>query len=69
MKRVVFDWIFGIAGCVPGLEFSLRMDSAAGPSVIATLLVMMLLFAVSSPLVRKVFKPMQVKATGEGFSR
>ena len=36
--RLIFGWIFGIAGCVFGLELSLRLDSAAGPSIIATLL-------------------------------
>jgi hypothetical protein len=29
-RRVVFGWLFGIAGCVAGLEASLRFDFAAG---------------------------------------
>jgi zinc/manganese transport system permease protein len=43
IKRVVFGWIFGIIGCVLGLEVSLRGDCAAGPSIIATLLALLLL--------------------------
>jgi zinc/manganese transport system permease protein len=41
-RRVIFGWIFGLAGCIAGLEVSMRFDSAAGPSIIATLLIMML---------------------------
>jgi zinc/manganese transport system permease protein len=44
-RRVVFGWIFGIIGCVAGLEISLRGDFAAGPSIIATLLALLLMCA------------------------
>jgi zinc/manganese transport system permease protein len=40
--RVIFGWIFGLIGCMAGLEVSMRFDSAAGPSIITTLLVIML---------------------------
>jgi zinc/manganese transport system permease protein len=40
-RRVIFGWLFGIAGCVLGLEASLRADFAAGPSIITTLLVLL----------------------------
>jgi zinc/manganese transport system permease protein len=45
IRRVVFGWVFGLVGCVLGLEFSLRVDSAAGPSIITTMMVMLLLCA------------------------
>lgn len=53
-RRVVFGWGFGIIGCFLGLEASIRSDSAAGPSIIATLLVLMLLFAGAVILIKKV---------------
>ena len=52
-RRVVFGWIFGLIGCVLGLEVSMRGDSAAGPTIIATLLALMLLFAGVVPIVRR----------------
>jgi zinc/manganese transport system permease protein len=45
LRRVVFGWVFGLVGCILGLELSLRVDSVAGPSIIATMIVMMLLCA------------------------
>ena len=53
IKRVVFGWVFGIIGCALGLEVSLRGDFAAGPSIIATLLSLLLLFACVVPMVKK----------------
>ena len=53
IKRVVFGWVFGIIGCTLGLEVSLRGDFAAGPSIIATLLTLLLLFAGVAPIVKK----------------
>ena len=52
VRRVVFGWVFGLVGCVLGLEASLRGDFAAGPSIIATLLALLLLCAGIVPLVR-----------------
>jgi zinc/manganese transport system permease protein len=54
VKRVVFGWIFGIIGCALGLEVSLRGDFAAGPSIIATLLALLLLCASMIPIAKKV---------------
>jgi zinc/manganese transport system permease protein len=51
-RRVVFGWVFGVIGCILGLEASLRGDFAAGPSIIATLLVLLLLCAAILPLVK-----------------
>ncbi|MFH0921854.1 MAG: iron chelate uptake ABC transporter family permease subunit [Fibrobacterota bacterium] len=42
VQRIVFGWVFGIAACVLGLEASLRLDLAAGPSIIGVLLVLLL---------------------------
>ncbi|MGB7569756.1 MAG: metal ABC transporter permease [Chitinivibrionales bacterium] len=53
IKRVIFGWAFGIIGCTLGLEISLRGDFAAGPSIIATLLTLLLLFAGVAPIVKK----------------
>jgi zinc/manganese transport system permease protein len=51
VKRVIFGWIFGIVGCLLGLEMSLRGDFAAGPSIIATLLAIMLFCAGLKPMI------------------
>ncbi|HEX2955412.1 MAG TPA: metal ABC transporter permease [Chitinispirillaceae bacterium] len=51
-RRVIFGWIFGLIGCIAGLELSMRFDSAAGPSIITTLLVIMLAVA-SLRLIKK----------------
>lgn len=53
IQRVVFGWVIGIVGCVLGLEVSLRGDFAAGPSIIATLLLLLLLCAAVLPIVKK----------------
>jgi zinc/manganese transport system permease protein len=45
VRRVIWGWGVGLAGCVLGLELSLRGDFAAGPSIITTLLVILLLCA------------------------
>jgi len=45
MHRVIFGWLFGTIGCLLGLEMSLRFDCAAGPAVIGTMLVLLLLCA------------------------
>jgi zinc/manganese transport system permease protein len=50
IKRVVFGWVLGLVGCVLGLEVSLRGDFAAGPSIITTLLTIMLLCAGTKPI-------------------
>jgi zinc/manganese transport system permease protein len=54
VKRVIFGWTFGIIGCTLGLEVSLRGDFAAGPSIIATLLALLLLCASMIPIAKKV---------------
>jgi zinc/manganese transport system permease protein len=52
-QRVVFGWIIGLSGCVLGLEASLRGDFAAGPSIISTLLALLLLCAGAMPFVNR----------------
>ena len=52
MRRVIFGWTIGIVGCVAGLEASLRGDFAAGPSIIATLLVLLVLCAGAVPILK-----------------
>lgn len=53
-RRVVFGWMFGLFGCILGLEASMRGDSAAGPSIIATLIVLLLIFSSGIQLVNKI---------------
>ena len=45
-SRIAFGWIFGAVGCVLGLEASLRSDSSAGPCIVATFIVLMILSSV-----------------------
>lgn len=40
-KSIAFGWAFGAAGCLLGLEASLRFDWSAGPTVVATLIALL----------------------------
>lgn len=40
-RRIVFGWLFGVLGCVAGLELSLRLDWSASPTIIAVFLVLL----------------------------
>lgn len=42
-RRIMFGWIFGIAGCVAGLEASLRLDWSASPTIVAVFLVLLIM--------------------------
>lgn len=42
-KRLAFGWSFGAAGCLLGLEASLRLDWSAGPTLVATLILLLAL--------------------------
>lgn len=42
-RRIAFGWAFGAAGCLLGLEASLRLDWSAGPAVVATLIALLAL--------------------------
>lgn len=53
IRRVVFGWLFGVIGCIAGLEVSLRLDSAAGPSIIATMLAIMIFSVTGSIVIRQ----------------
>jgi len=63
-ERIVFGWLFGGLGCVAGLETSARLDWPAGPSIILTLLVLLVLVANLSRLRRP--SAAMVVGTGEG---
>jgi ABC-type Mn2+/Zn2+ transport system permease subunit len=41
-KRVAFGWGFGIAGCLIGLEASLRLDWSAGPTIVAAFILLLM---------------------------
>ncbi|MCX5754205.1 MAG: metal ABC transporter permease [Candidatus Krumholzibacteria bacterium] len=40
-RRIVFGWLFGVIGCIGGLELSLRLDWSPAPTIIATFLVLL----------------------------
>ncbi len=40
-RRLVFGWLFGVAGCVGGLELSMRLDWSSGPTIVAMFLVLL----------------------------
>ncbi|MCX5791759.1 MAG: metal ABC transporter permease [Elusimicrobia bacterium] len=40
-RRLVFGWLFGIAGCLGGLELSMRLDWSSGPTIVAVFLVLL----------------------------
>ena len=42
-KRIGFGWAFGTVGCVLGLEASLRLDWSAGPTIVATFILLLIL--------------------------
>ena len=41
-RRIVFGWIFGVIGCIGGLELSLRLDWSPAPTIIAAFLVLLI---------------------------
>lgn len=41
--RLLYGWLFSLTGCVVGLELSLRLDWAAGPSIVGVFIVLMIL--------------------------
>jgi zinc/manganese transport system permease protein len=42
-RRIVFGWLFGLVGCVVGIETSLRLDWSPGPTIVAVFLVLLVL--------------------------
>lgn len=42
-QRIIFGWVFGVIGCIAGLELSLRLDWTSGPTIIVVFLVLLLL--------------------------
>ncbi|MEI7527563.1 MAG: metal ABC transporter permease [Elusimicrobiota bacterium] len=40
-RRLVFGWLFGLAGCLGGLELSMRLDWSSGPTIVAVFLVLL----------------------------
>lgn len=49
-KRICFGWIFGVIGCVSGLELSLRLDWTSGPTIVAVFLVLLILTWITKKL-------------------
>ncbi len=40
-RRIIFGWLFGVAGCFGGLELSMRLDLSSGPTIVAVFLVLL----------------------------
>ncbi len=40
-RRLAFGWLFGVTGCVGGLELSMRLDWSTGPTIVAVFLVLL----------------------------
>lgn len=53
VRRITAGWILGLIGCILGLEASMRADTAAGPTIITTLLVILITISLISPLIKK----------------
>jgi len=43
VQRILFGWVFGVIGCVAGIEASLRLDWTPGPTIVSVLLVLLIL--------------------------
>jgi zinc/manganese transport system permease protein len=41
-RRLLFGWLFGIAGCLGGLELSMRLDWSTGPTIVAVFLILLI---------------------------
>ena len=41
-RRLLFAWLFGITGCLAGLELSMRLDWSSGPTIVAVFLVLLI---------------------------
>ena len=41
-KRIIFGWVFGLIGCVAGIEASLRLDWSPGPTIVAVFLILLI---------------------------
>jgi zinc/manganese transport system permease protein len=52
-RRVAFGWGFGSAGCILGLEASLRLDWSAGPTIVAVFILLLVLVGTVSGLRRR----------------
>jgi zinc/manganese transport system permease protein len=42
MKRIIYGWLFGLAGCVIGIEASLRLDWTPGPTIVMVFLILLI---------------------------
>jgi len=42
-QSLIFGWIFGLAGCIGGLELSLRLDWSAAPTIITVYLILLII--------------------------
>jgi zinc/manganese transport system permease protein len=58
-RRIVFGWIYGLVGCIIGMELSLRLDWSPGP----TLVVVFLMLLIGTWLTKKVCGCLQKTST------
>jgi zinc/manganese transport system permease protein len=55
-SKIIFGWIYGILGCLFGLEASLRFDWPAGPSIITVFLLELIICIVYYSFNKKLIK-------------
>jgi len=41
-RRIIFGWVFGVVGCVVGIETSLRLDWSTAPTIVIILLLLLI---------------------------
>ena len=41
-RRIIFGWIFSAAGCLGGLELSMRLDWSSGPTIVTVFLILLI---------------------------
>jgi zinc/manganese transport system permease protein len=42
-RRIIFGWIFGLVGCLAGIEISLRLDCSSSPTIVTIFLLLLIL--------------------------
>jgi zinc/manganese transport system permease protein len=52
-RRVAFGWGFGTVGCVAGLEASLRLDWSAGPTIVASFILLLIATGAAAKFTRR----------------
>ncbi|MDD5022040.1 MAG: metal ABC transporter permease [Endomicrobiaceae bacterium] len=54
VKKIIFGWLFGLTGCVLGLELSLRLDWSPSPTIIVVFIAMLIVTVFAKSLILKI---------------